>query len=78
MKKNRYLVFLFLICFFLTLRGVYASEDCNQSCKIQDGPAPALTEYFTNIDTLIGKISEGLSNAQAVEDGDEQERKKVL
>lgn len=60
--KKKYLTLLFLI--FLLSSPKVGAEECDQSCKIQDGPAPALTEYFTNIETLTSNILEGLSNAE--------------
>lgn len=57
MKKKIFTLFVTFLCLG-GFSGVFAADDCTQSCKIQDGPAPALTEYFTNIDTLIGKISQ--------------------
>jgi len=61
MKK----IFLFIICFSLIwFVSVNANDDCNNSCKIADAPAPALTEYFTNIETLIGNIVSEISSAE--------------
>lgn len=75
-------VFLLLLSVCITLlastRGVFA-DDCSQSCKIQDAPAPALTEYFTNMDTLIQNLVETLSEAEAKPEANKKnERMKVL
>ena len=40
-----------------------SADECSQSCRISDAPAPALTEYFTNLETIKANILEGLSDA---------------
>lgn len=56
------------ITFFCSLilipHYLYANE-CSSSCKIADAPAPALTEYFTNIQSLQSNILEALSDAES-------------
>ena len=62
MKKYIYiLIIIYFICF---AKGLHANE-CSSSCKIADAPAPALTEYFTNIQTLQSNILEVLSDAES-------------
>lgn len=41
------------------------ADECSNSCLIADAPAPALTEYFTNIETLQSNILELLSSAES-------------
>jgi hypothetical protein len=62
MKKN---ISIFLLICSATLYTSVNADECNQSCKITDAPAPALTEYFTNIETLIENVLEALSEAES-------------
>jgi len=75
MKKNYYII-LFLLFFFKTISFVWA-EQCSNSCQISDAPAPALTEYFTNIQTLQTNILEALSDAQSEISEDKEESSQV-
>jgi hypothetical protein len=43
---------LFLSCFIVFQTALYADE-CSQSCKIQDGPAPALTQYLADVEVIM-------------------------
>lgn len=61
MKKTLSIIF---SLFFLIGISPVGAEECNQSCKITDGPAPALTEYFTNVETLMQNVLEILSEAE--------------
>ena len=75
MKKNYYII-LFLLFFCKTISFVWA-EQCSNSCQISDAPAPALTEYFTNIQTLQTNILEALSDAQSEISEDKEESSQV-
>jgi len=61
--KN-YLYIFWIVLFTLSLQVSHADE-CSNSCQIADVPAPALTEYFTNIQTLQANIIEVLSEAES-------------
>ena len=51
---------LLILCFFLiTLSGTSASE-CSKSCKISDAPAPVLTQYITDLQTVRENITDAL------------------
>jgi len=60
MKK----IFLILCSLSFLFASVYAQE-CSKTCKIADSPAPALTEYFTNIETVSSNILDALSTASS-------------
>lgn len=62
MKKYFYIFWILLISVYLPIS--YADE-CSNSCQISDAPAPALTEYFTNIQTFQANILEVLSQAES-------------
>ena len=61
MKKNIFYIFLLTL---LIPSQVWADE-CSQSCKIADAPAPALTEYLTNLSVIKSNILEALSEAES-------------
>ncbi len=62
--KNIKASILWLLLLLSIIPSLYA-DDCSQSCKIADAPAPALTEYFTNIETLKGNILTALSKYES-------------
>jgi len=57
MKKFFYVL---PILFLIWLNTHSFADECSNSCQISDAPAPALTEYFTNIETLQSNIIEAL------------------
>lgn len=57
---------------------VFAAE-CSNSCKISDAPAPALTEYLTNIERISQNILSSLSGAEQADDQSQKwEKMRVL
>jgi hypothetical protein len=62
MKKILLYTSLFLLL-FPTIQ--VAADECSQSCKIADAPAPALTEYLTNLSVIKSNILDALSEAQS-------------
>lgn len=61
MKK----IILHSLALFCIAYPVLGYADCtSQTCKISDGPAPALVEYFTNAETVTWNIIDDLWNAQ--------------
>jgi len=63
MKKNILTFSLWLLLFLSSSFWVYAECD-NNSCKIQDAPAPVLEEYLNNISRVIGNIQSALSESE--------------
>jgi len=57
MRKKIYIL-LALISIWLNTHSF--ADECSNSCQITDAPAPVLTEYFTNIETLQSNIIEAL------------------
>lgn len=64
MKK----ILLILWIILLTLTQVSASE-CSQSCKISDAPAPVLTQYISDLQSIQASIIEVLSSGDTNPDG---------
>ena len=62
MKKFYYIMWILL--FTAVFQYSYADE-CSNSCMIADAPAPALTEYFTNLESIQSNILEVLSDAES-------------
>ncbi len=77
MKK--YISCIVLILLSLRITPVIAAQDCNKSCKISDAPAPALTEYFTNIEKATSNILEALWEAEPTKSTNiKNERNRVI
>jgi len=62
MKKYIYII---LLALFIGSTTKSFADECSNSCQISDAPAPVLTEYFTNIETLQSNILEVLSDAKS-------------
>ncbi len=62
MKKYFYILLLIL---FICIFQKWFADECSNSCQISDAPAPVLTEYFTNVETLQSNILEVLSDAES-------------
>lgn len=62
MKKYFYII---LLALFIWSTTKSFADECSNSCQISDAPAPVLTEYFTNIETLQSNILEVLSDAES-------------
>lgn len=62
MKK--YTLYILLTLLALSITQVQADE-CSQTCKISDAPAPALTEYLTNLSSIKSNILDALSEAES-------------
>jgi hypothetical protein len=74
MKKN--ILYIIPIIITLTLSNQVSADECSQSCKIADAPAPALTEYLTNLSSIKSNILDTLSEAESeIEEisGDEED-----
>jgi hypothetical protein len=54
-----------IISVLLFLPVAWFADECSNSCQIADAPAPVLTEYFTNIQTLQSNILDVLSDAES-------------
>lgn len=77
MKKYTY--YILLIFFTVTLVPSVTADECSQSCQISDAPAPALTEYFTNIEKATNNILDALSEAEPSENRNRSnERNRVM
>ena len=64
--KKYYLLIIW--CTLLFSSAGVTADDCNATCNISDAPAPALTEYFANIDAITDNI---VSTLNEVETDDE-------
>jgi len=66
---------LYILCFFigsLSLSWLAFAEECQKTCKIEDGPAPALEQYLNNLNKVINRT---LRNAGSGERDDSSARK---
>jgi len=61
MKK----IYIFILCFFTLWAYTVYGSDCANSCKIADAPAPALTEYFANIEAILGNIVSEITSVES-------------
>jgi hypothetical protein len=57
MKKYTLYIFTAIL---LILPLKVSADECSQSCKISDAPAPALTEYLTNLSVVKANLLEAL------------------
>lgn len=63
--KKRGIKMWILISLFFLISATGYSSDCSSSCKIADAPAPALTEYFANIQAIQSNIINALNDAES-------------
>lgn len=74
MKK----IILTFLAFSFSSVLLYA-EECSDTCKISDAPAPALTEYFTNVESVTANVVDALSTATSDISSDQRrERNSVI
>lgn len=81
--KNKLLYISLFILLVFPFR-ISASE-CSQTCEISDAPAPALTEYFTNLTEITSNVTQAISEYESELDEDRpttnsrsQERNRVM
>lgn len=68
-----------IIWFFIFSPHALYAEECNNSCQISDAPAPALTEYLTNVEKIRDNILWALSEAEPIDNSTlRQERNRVI
>ncbi len=77
MKKNILYILISSSLFFIP--GYIWASECSKTCKIEDAPAPALTEYLTNVGIVTDTILDALWEADATDDKNKKsEKKRVL
>lgn len=53
-----------LLLLILYMPNMLEANECSQSCKISDAPAPVLTEYLTNLEVIKSNILSELSQSE--------------
>ncbi len=77
---NKKILTFFVIIFlslWIAIVWVFADE-CSQSCNIEDAPAPALTEYFANINQITNNIISWLTQVEQTNSEKRQTQNVIL
>jgi len=68
--------FILFSCFIWIQTELFADE-CSQSCKIQDGPAPALTQYMADVEVIMWNILSGLTSSEKTAEENTENKNKI-